>query len=129
MDNKFIIDCLSNIKDYCQLANNFVIEEDLSVEDLSVEDFNGRMPIYVLTMILVQIGEEVKNIPEEFKSINNKVPWKDISGMEDVILNNFNEVKKDEVFNTVVNDLPVLLQYCEFLINKLENEEVGFNWD
>lgn len=103
MDNKDIVECLNSIKGYCQEVNDFVVEWNLSLEDL-----NDIVPFYVVTMIIEQIGEEVKKLPNDFRDRYNKVPWKDISGMRDIIAHNFKNVDKDIIFNTVIYNLPDL---------------------
>jgi uncharacterized protein with HEPN domain len=35
------------------------------------------------------IGEAIKNIPNEFKKANPKIPWKEIIGMRDLLIHQY----------------------------------------
>ena len=68
-------------------------------------------------MTLINIGELVKNITEELKSAHREIPWRAISGMRDVTAHKYQTLRKEDVYSTCVDDMPVfrqqLLTLCE----------------
>lgn len=84
----------------------------------TVDDFlltpHGVDMLDVTCIRLEAIGETVKKIDKRTqKELFNKypvIPWKKIMGIRDVIAHHYFDVDVDVVFNTVKNDLNVLLQ-------------------
>lgn len=55
------------------------------------------------------IGEAAKNLSREFKD-KVDLPWKDIMGMRDVAIHEYFDIDIETVWDTVVHDIPPLLQ-------------------
>ncbi|NCJ07806.1 DUF86 domain-containing protein [Synechococcales cyanobacterium C] len=62
------------------------------------------------------IGEATKRLSKDFREQHPNIPWKEISGMRDVITHDYDEVDLDEVWTVVNTNLPDLLNYIEPLI-------------
>ncbi len=58
-------------------------------------------------MQLTLIGELVKRLSKETKE-SIDLPWKDISGFRDRAVHNYFEIDLSIVWNTILEDLPVL---------------------
>lgn len=58
-------------------------------------------------MQLLLIGEISKKISEKKKSAID-LPWKDITGFRDRAIHNYFEIDLDIVWNTILQDIPVL---------------------
>jgi uncharacterized protein with HEPN domain len=54
------------------------------------------------------IGEAVKGLSEDLRLANPDIPWKQISGMRDVLIHHYFGVKLDSVWQVVVEHLPPL---------------------
>ena len=54
------------------------------------------------------IGEATKRLEDGFKSQFQNTPWKQIAGMRDVLIHDYDEVDIDLVWDAVTKDLPVL---------------------
>ena len=54
------------------------------------------------------IGEAMKNIPHEFKDIHNKIPWKQIVGMRDILIHQYFGVDLNLTWEVIEKDLPEL---------------------
>ncbi|NCN58618.1 hypothetical protein COW99_01730 [Candidatus Roizmanbacteria bacterium CG22_combo_CG10-13_8_21_14_all_38_20] len=54
------------------------------------------------------IGEATKRLEEDYKSQFPNVPWKNMAGMRDVLIHDYDEVDIDLVWDTVSKDLVVL---------------------
>lgn len=57
---------------------------------------------------LAVIGEAVKNLPEELTERHSKIRWNDIAGMRDVLIHEYFDIKLEEVWRTLSEDLPAL---------------------
>jgi len=63
----------------------------------------------VLHQLLV-IGEATKRLSDSFRATHAGVPWREIAGMRDRLVHHYDAVDLDEVWRTVIADLPGLLQ-------------------
>ncbi len=79
---------------------------------------NGFIYRNSITMPILQIGELVKSLSEDFKSEYNGMAWKAIAGMRDVFAHHYGSIDYDMTWNTSVEDIPVLKDYLIKLQNK-----------
>jgi len=75
---------------------------------------------YAVIRAIEILGEASKKIPAEIKKQTNDIPWRDISGMRDVLIHDYFGVNAEVVWNTAKEDLPSLKTKLEILIEKLE---------
>ncbi len=54
------------------------------------------------------IGEAACSIPQDFKFLHPEIPWKQISGMRNILVHVYFGIDKDIVWAVVERDLPVL---------------------
>jgi uncharacterized protein with HEPN domain len=54
------------------------------------------------------IGEAVRGISSEFRTVNPGVPWSDIIGMRNILIHHYFGIDQDAVWNVVEDDLPAL---------------------
>ncbi|WP_341426357.1 DUF86 domain-containing protein [Anaerobranca californiensis] len=71
----------------------------------------------VSCMTLINIGELVKNLTDDFKKKFNHVPWRAIAGMRDITAHKYQTLKMGNVWVTLQEDIPLLK---ENLLNILE---------
>jgi len=84
----------------------------------SVDDFltssDGMILLNAVCMKLFATGEEVKSIDRHTdKKLLPRYPaikWKEVMGMRDVIAHHYFDIEADKVFDTLQNDVPLLLQ-------------------
>ena len=67
-------------------------------------------------MSLLQIGELCNDLLEDFKTANANIPWKMIRGMRNVYAHKYGTIDKAVVWNTINDDIPVLLSFCREII-------------
>lgn len=65
------------------------------------------------------IGEAVKNLSDEFKNKNPKIPWQKIAGMRDVLIHEYFVVDIRAVWDTIQGDLPKLKKQIKEITDKL----------
>jgi uncharacterized protein with HEPN domain len=56
------------------------------------------------------IGEAVKRLSPTTRSEHPEVQWKDIAGMRDRLIHGYDSVDIDELWKTVTEDVPALLE-------------------
>lgn len=75
---------------------------------------------YAVIRAIEILGEASKKIPAEIKKQAKDIPWRDISGMRDVLIHDYFGVNAEVVWKTAKEDLPSLKTKLENLIEKLE---------
>lgn len=58
---------------------------------------------------LLVIGEAAKRVSEATRTARSAVPWGAMAGMRDKLIHEYDEVDLEEVWQTVVRDLPPLI--------------------
>ena len=58
-------------------------------------------------MTLINIGELVKNLTQELKDAHRDIPWRAISGMRDITAHKYQTLRKEDVYSTCVDDIPI----------------------
>ena len=69
-----------------------------------------------LSMCILQIGELVILLSDEFKSIYNEIPWNDIKSMRNIAAHQYHKFDLDTLWETITDDIPKLRDYCDFVI-------------
>ena len=71
----------------------------------------------VICFNLFQIGELANGLSEEFIKEYNGSPWKQIVGMRHRIVHGYDTINLDIVWNTAVDSIPSLKEYCSNIVN------------
>ena len=65
-------------------------------------------------MNLSQIGELAKLLSEDYvRSTSSSIPWKQIRGLRNVIIHDYNNVETESIWNTITDDIPRLKEFCD----------------
>ena len=67
------------------------------------------------------IGEATKNLPEETRTNNPEIPWKEMAGLRDFLIHSYGDVDYGKIFEFVVDEVSDLKNKIEILNNKLNN--------
>ena len=59
-------------------------------------------------MTLINIGELVKNLTDDFKLNFNNIPWRGIAGMRDITAHKYQTLKMGDVWVTLEKEIPFL---------------------
>ena len=97
------------IKNYCEEIKEFIDRIDHNRE-VFMED---SMVFRAISMNILQIGEHASGLSDDYrKRTGEVVPWNSIRGMRNILTHNYGVVDYDMVWNTAVNDIPKLLDFC-----------------
>ena len=72
-------------------------------------------------MCILQIGELVGHLSDDFKMSHNEMPWQDIKRMRNIAAHNYDSFDLQTLWNTVCNDIPALREYCLRSIEQSSN--------
>ena len=73
----------------------------------------------ILTPV-TQIGELVKRLPVEFKQEHPEIPWKNIAGMRDIIVHNYETIDKLILWNVADKEIDKIKNFCTNILKKEE---------
>ena len=98
------------------------IEKGISFkENMTYEEFKkDEKTQFALVRAIEIIGEASKKIPEEIKNQSEEIPWREISGMRDVLVHDYFGINTAVVWETAKEDLPELKEKILKLINDLK---------
>ena len=77
--------------------------------DLSLQTFSSDVKTFdAVIRNLEIIGEAIKRVPEEIRSIYPDVEWKKIAGLRDILAHEYFGVDVEIIWDIIQNKLPVL---------------------
>lgn len=68
--------------------------------------------LYQITII----GEATKQLSQQFRQQQPEIPWREMAGMRDVIVREYDQLDFDVVWDVVQNKLPELQSLIEVLL-------------
>ena len=85
--------------------------------DSDIEIFkNDYVMKNAIAMCILQIGELVNMLTEEFKIKYNEMPWRDIISMRHRTVHAYGSMDMEILWKIVTSDIPELKNYCESVI-------------
>ncbi len=100
---------INHIYDYCQ-------QIDMTVkhfgDDFEIFD-NNRIYQNAISLCILQIGELVGLLSEEYKTTNSQIPWKQIKQMRNIVAHRYGTVDNTITWDVIQNDIPKLREFCE----------------
>ena len=108
---------LEHILTYCE-------QIDMAVERFgrSFELFDND-PVYrnSVSLCIVQIGELVGHLSDEFKAANGQIPWRQIKLMRNIVAHRYGTVDNTITWEVVEKDIPDLKRFCLSLLEPRNN--------
>ena len=101
--------CLRHIHGYCveilEAQHRFGNSFDAFLND---RDYQKSVSFSIL-----QIGELCGRISMELRNQNPGIQWKSIIGMRNIVVHDYGHIEHRVVWDTVINGIPELQQFCE----------------
>lgn len=106
------IGALEHIVVYCQQ-----IEQTVERFGNSAETFQND-PIYrnAAALCILQIGELVGKLTDEFREQHPAVPWRQIKAMRNIVAHSYGTVDPEITWEIITDEIPQLKAYCEQII-------------
>ena len=100
-----------DIVDSAKLAVQYVSEK-------SYEEFLADIKIQDAVIRRIEIiGEASNRISNEARNRFSHLPWKEMRGMRNLLIHEYDEIDLKEIWNTVKNDLPDLIIEIEKILS------------
>lgn len=95
--------------------------------NMSFEEFNrDEKTQYAVIRTLEIIGEASKKIPQEIKSNYSDIPWKQISGIRDILIHEYFGINTKIIWKTIKEDLPFLKEKISKILNDFNSDKLEF---
>lgn len=98
-------------------AMRFILEHVHAKEDLE----HNTMLRYAVERNFTIIGEAAKRVPESVRKDNPQIPWKEMTGMRDIIIHEYDEIDLEEVWGTIQKDIPPVLESIDRLLDDAQS--------
>ena len=88
--------------------------QNLSQESLLSDEMRLSAILYQILIM----GEASKRLSSEFRQANSHIPWKEIAGIRDKLIHDYDNVKLDVVWDVVSQEIPELLKQIQVFLPK-----------
>ena len=107
---------LKHIIDYCEQIRATVerFGDDFEIFDQDVIYRNA------VSLCLLQIGELVGVLSDEFKKAHSDIPWVQIKHMRNIVAHRYGTVDATITWDVIKDDIPELQSYCADLYEEKE---------
>lgn len=69
-------------------------------------------------MTAINVGELVKVVTDELRNKYKEFPWKAVAGMRDITAHRYQTLRMEDVYMTVHEEYPVLMQQLQNILKK-----------
>lgn len=101
---------LEHIRDYC-----FEIEKSIERYGNSFDIFDEDKDYQrSVSFSILQIGELSSRLSQEYREkTRSRIQWGPIKGMRNLVAHSYGSMSREVIWETAVNDIPVLKEFCE----------------
>lgn len=75
-------------------------------------------PIYrnAAALCILQIGELVGKLTDDFREQHPAVPWRQIKAMRNIVAHSYGSVDPETTWEIITSDIPYLKRYCQVIL-------------
>ena len=75
-----------------------------------------------VSLCILQIGELVGNLTEEFRTAHPAIPWREIKLMRNIVAHRYGTVDHSITWDIVAKDIPELKRFCVQILSESSPE-------
>ena len=110
-----------NAKDKTTLSNILadmqkIVRYTQGVDQESFYDDELRQDAII--MVLLTIGERVKNLSKEFKSAHTHIPWRSMADFRNDAAHEYDGLQLPDVWNSATNTIPALQRQIQEIVEQ-----------
>ena len=84
------------------------------------EEFNANSAFQMAgSMCIVQIGELISKLPEDFKEKHSEIEWRQIRGMRHILVHDYYHVNLKILWNALTRNIPKLKKDLQKICSEL----------
>ena len=111
-------------RDYLQDVLTSIDEAFEFTKNMSLSEFlQDKKTSKAVVRCLEELGEAVKQVPQNVRALQPDVPWKRMAGIRDKLIHQYFGVDLTIVWTFVKEDLPPLRPQIERLLNHLNTTQ------
>jgi uncharacterized protein with HEPN domain len=76
-----------------------------------------------ITYRILILGEASKRLSAEFRDKHPNIPWRQIAGMRNMLVHEYDQIDLDVLWDVTQNSIPKLLEKLSSLINSTEDND------
>ena len=75
-------------------------------------------PIYrnASALCILQIGELVGKLSDEFRAAHSEIPWRQIKAMRNIVAHSYGTVDAETTWEVITSDIPDLKRFCSSIL-------------
>ena len=77
---------------------------------------NDEKEISAILYQITIIGEATKRLSMDYRQQHPEIPWRNLAGMRDVLVHEYDQIDIDIVWNVVHHEIPSLTEQLQLLI-------------
>lgn len=104
---------LKHIIDYCEEIKTTVNRFGKNIDNFNADSVYRNS----CALCILQIGELVGKLSNNFKEKYNKIAWKQIKAIRNIVAHSYGAIEAEITWEIIIDDIPNLKKYCLKIIN------------